>query len=139
MSGTRDGAEPPFHPHRYGHAGNQLRSVGASGRLRGAESRSGHSGASQLLALVWRERTNWGQQMRHFLSSIALAATIGLGAPAAGWAQNLFQPVVYVNDGAVTRYEIDQRVRFMRLLGAPNTTAAEAEEELINDRLRLYA
>lgn len=77
--------------------------------------------------------------MRHFLSSIALAATIGLGAPAAGWAQNLFQPVVYVNDGAVTRYEIDQRVRFMRLLGAPNTTAAEAEEELINDRLRLYA
>lgn len=77
--------------------------------------------------------------MRQFLSGIALAATITLGAPLAGSAQNLFEPVVYVNDGAVTRYEVEQRLRFMQLLGAPGTSPAEAEEALIDDRLRLHA
>ena len=82
---------------------------------------------------------NWGQQMRHILSGIVLAAAITLTAPPAAMAQNLFEPVVYVNDSAVTRYEVEQRIRFMRILGAPETSAAEAQQALVDDRLRRYA
>ena len=77
--------------------------------------------------------------MRHFLSGIALAAVVATGAITPVMAQNLFQPVVYVNDSAVTRYEVDQRQRFMQVIGAPDTSAAEAEKALIDDRLRVQA
>lgn len=77
--------------------------------------------------------------MRHFLSGIALAAVIATGAGAPVSAQNLFAPVVYVNDSAVTRYEVDQRMRFLRVIGAPDATAAAAEQALIDDRLRVQA
>ncbi|ODT61722.1 MULTISPECIES: peptidylprolyl isomerase [Paracoccus] len=77
--------------------------------------------------------------MRHFLSGIALAAVIATGAGAPALAQNLFAPVVYVNDSAVTRYEVDQRMRFMRVIGAPDASAAAAEQALIDDRLRVQA
>lgn len=81
----------------------------------------------------------WGQQMRHILSGIVLAAAIALTAPSAVMAQNLFEPVIYVNDSAVTRYEVEQRIRFMRILGAPEVSAAEAQQALVDDRLRRYA
>lgn len=81
----------------------------------------------------------WGQQMRHILSGIVLAATVILGDPAPVAAQNPFEPVVYVNNKAVTRYEIGQRQRFMQILGAPGTDAKAAETALIEDRLRLFA
>lgn len=77
--------------------------------------------------------------MRHFLSGIALAAVIATGAGTPALAQNLFAPVVYVNDSAVTRYEVDQRMRFMRVIGAPDASAAAAEQALIDDRLRVQA
>ena len=75
--------------------------------------------------------------MRHFLSSLALAAA--LMAPAPILAQNLFEPVVYINNAAITRYEVEQRQRFMQILGNPGTTAEEAQQALIDDRLRLRA
>lgn len=74
--------------------------------------------------------------MRHFLSGMTIAATLLCAVPAAQ-AQNPFEPVVYVNNSAVTRYEIDQRLRFMQLLRAPNTSYETAERELINDRLKM--
>lgn len=77
--------------------------------------------------------------MRHFLSGIALAALLATGAVAPATAQNLFSPVVYVNDSAVTGYEVDQRMRFMRVIGAPDAGAATAEQALIDDRLRIQA
>jgi peptidyl-prolyl cis-trans isomerase SurA len=77
--------------------------------------------------------------MRHILSGVILAAALGLTAAPPVAAQGMFQPVVYVNDSAVTGYEIDQRMRFMRMLGAPATTPREAEEALIDDRLRMQA
>ncbi|WP_378946644.1 peptidylprolyl isomerase [Paracoccus sp. R86501] len=77
--------------------------------------------------------------MRHFLSGIALAAVVATGAITPVMAQNLFQPVVYVNDSAVTRYEVDQRQRFMKVIGAPDTSAQVAEQALIDDRLRVQA
>lgn len=73
--------------------------------------------------------------MRQFLSGLALAATLMAGSPL--MAQNLFQPIVYVNDSAVTRFELDQRIRFMQLLNAPGATPEEAEKTLIEDRLRM--
>ncbi|MDO5633123.1 MAG: peptidylprolyl isomerase [Paracoccus sp. (in: a-proteobacteria)] len=78
--------------------------------------------------------------MRQFLSGIALAAALGLGPVAMPVAaQNAFSPLVYINDQAVTRYEVDQRLRFMQLLQAPNATPAGAEAELVNDRLKMFA
>jgi peptidyl-prolyl cis-trans isomerase SurA len=62
-----------------------------------------------------------------------------LAAPAPILAQNLFEPVVYINNAAITRYEVEQRQRFMQILGAPSTTAEEAQQALIDDRLRSHA
>lgn len=73
--------------------------------------------------------------MRQFLSGLALAAVLMAGSPVT--AQNLFEPVVYINDSAVTGFEIDQRIRFMQLLNAPGATPEEAEKALIDDRLRM--
>ncbi|AUH35114.1 peptidylprolyl isomerase [Paracoccus tegillarcae] len=75
--------------------------------------------------------------MRHFLSGLALATTLMMASPL--MAQNLFEPVIYVNDSAVTRYEVDQRIRFMQLLNAPGATPEAAEKALIEDRLRMQA
>lgn len=77
--------------------------------------------------------------MRHILSGIALAAGLCLGAVAPVAAQNPFEPIVYVNDSAVSRYELQQRMRFMQILGAPGADAAAAEQALIDDRLRIGA
>ncbi len=77
--------------------------------------------------------------MRHFLSGLALAAALTAGAPLPVLAQNPFEPVVYINNAAITRYEVGQRQRFMQILGAPATTEAEAQQALIDDRLRNHA
>lgn len=80
--------------------------------------------------------------MRRILLGAAMAAILtgsiagSLPALAQG---NPFQPLVYVNDSAVTRYELDQRVRFLQLLRAPETDQASAEKALIEDRLRQFA
>lgn len=77
--------------------------------------------------------------MRHFLSGLALAATLTAGASLPVLAQNLFEPVIYINNAAITRYEVGQRQRFMQILGAPGTTAEDAQQALIDDRLRNHA
>ena len=77
--------------------------------------------------------------MRHFLSSMAIAAAIACAPASAVLAQNLFEPVLYINDKAITRYEVDQRMRFMQILGASGTDAAAAQEALVQDRLRVSA
>lgn len=76
--------------------------------------------------------------MRQLLLSAALAAALSgtVGAPLQ--AQD-FSPVVYVNNSVVTRYEIQQRARFMSVLNAPEQGEAMAEKLLIDDRLRLEA
>lgn len=77
--------------------------------------------------------------MRRILLGAAVAATLAGMGPGAmpAWAQgNPFQPLVYVNDSAVTRYEVDQRVKFMQMLRAPDADRASAEKALIDERLR---
>ncbi|WP_347266133.1 peptidylprolyl isomerase [Paracoccus sp. (in: a-proteobacteria)] len=78
--------------------------------------------------------------MRAILLGAAMAAILAGTGPSAALAQgNPFQPLVYVNDAAVTRFELDQRMRFMQLLRAPQTDAASVERSLIDDRLRSAA
>lgn len=57
-----------------------------------------------------------------------------LAAPAT--AQDLFAPRLYVNDRAVTEYEIMQRAMFLQVLRAPGNPEEEALKALIDDRLR---
>ena len=64
------------------------------------------------------------------LSALATTATAQSGQ---------FSPAVIVNDAAITRYEMDQRIRFLQILRAPGDPATEAEKGLIDDRLRMQA
>lgn len=69
------------------------------------------------------------------LAALALIAPAGpFARPAA--AQDL-APVVIVNERAITRYEIEQRLRFMRALRAPDATEQAAERALIDERLEV--
>jgi peptidyl-prolyl cis-trans isomerase SurA len=78
------------------------------------------------------------KQVAPLIWSLALAAGVALaGLPVA--AQNLFAPVVRIDDQVVTEFEVQQRLRFMQLLNAPNVTREKVIDELINDRLRLRA
>ena len=75
-----------------------------------------------------------------FLTSIVAAAvtTVAWVVPAqqAG-AQNLFAPVIKVNEKAITRFEIDQRARLLTLFRAPGDPVETAREQLIEDRLKM--
>ncbi|MGM0742986.1 MAG: peptidylprolyl isomerase [Pseudomonadota bacterium] len=82
-------------------------------------------------------------RMRNFLAAIALPALVAsaLVGPFAGPAasQNLFTPVIKVNDQAITRYEIQQRARMLTLFRAPGNPRELAREQLIEERLKLDA
>lgn len=62
------------------------------------------------------------------------ALSLGLSLPAA--AQNLFAPVVTVNGAPITEFEVQQRQRFMQLLGAPGSDRKRVIETMIDERLR---
>lgn len=66
--------------------------------------------------------------------AIALAASVGFAQ-----AQNLFAPVAQVDDSLITEFEVQQRVRFLQVLGAPGGARNDVIEELIRDRLRISA
>ncbi|MEP5151912.1 peptidylprolyl isomerase [Planktotalea sp.] len=70
------------------------------------------------------------------LSCVALLA---LSAPQEAHAQNLFATAIKVNDGAITNFEIEERIRFLRLLRAPGDHKTLAREQLIDDRLKVGA
>lgn len=82
--------------------------------------------------------------MRHILTAGLLAAAFAGFGPAlpggplggAAAAQDL-RPVVIVNDRAITRYELDQRLRFMQALRAPGASPETAERALIDERLQI--
>ncbi|MFD2738776.1 peptidylprolyl isomerase [Sulfitobacter aestuarii] len=84
---------------------------------------------------MWKITRNISQSLRRCLWPLLLL--IGLGQ--AGAAQNLFAPVVRIDDAVVTEYEVQQRQRFLQLLNAPGATREAAIEALIDDRLRARA
>lgn len=67
----------------------------------------------------------------------ALAA-LGIATLLAGplSAQNLFAPVAQINESVVTEFEVQQRIRFLQVLGARGGARAAAIESLIDERLR---
>ncbi|MEM1129803.1 MAG: peptidylprolyl isomerase [Pseudomonadota bacterium] len=76
--------------------------------------------------------------MKRIFSALALGIWGALGAMPAQ-AQSLFDPVAFVNDGVVTRFEVVQRQRFLSVLRRPAITQAGVLEELIEDQLKLDA
>ncbi|MEI4234057.1 peptidylprolyl isomerase [Roseovarius sp. D22-M7] len=72
--------------------------------------------------------------------SLALLLGLAVAAPFSGAAaQNLFTPVIFVNDEAITRYELQQRARMLSLFRAPGDPATLAREQLIEERIKMDA
>lgn len=70
-------------------------------------------------------------------AALALAAGLILAAPAA--AQSPFSAAVYVNDQAITHYEVEQRARFMQFIGSSSAPDRDAAlENLIDERLQAF-
>lgn len=73
---------------------------------------------------------------------IAAVAALGLiGAPMGTHAQsgNPFAPAIIVNDTAITNFELSQRALILRLFRTPGNLLDVAEEQLVNERLQLFA
>lgn len=70
------------------------------------------------------------------------AAALGLGlmgatfAPLPASAQNLFSPVAFVNDRAITGFELSQRMAFMQALSTPGDLEKAALDALTNERIQ---
>lgn len=79
-------------------------------------------------------------KMVRFSPLLAAALAIGMStaAPVAQAQSGLFAPVVTVNGMGISRYELEQRARFMQLLRQPGDVQKAAEKSLIEDRLRQW-
>lgn len=77
--------------------------------------------------------------MRRILHATTMAVALGTAALPALAQTGPLSPVVYVNNSAVTQYELDQRIRFMQILRAPGADREGALQALIDDRLKMDA
>lgn len=69
----------------------------------------------------------------------ALCAAAVLTTAPASAQQGLFSPVLYVNDRVITRYDLDQRIRFLEAINlATSDVSEQALEALTDDRLRQF-
>ncbi len=82
---------------------------------------------------------NRTRPLANLLIALMLVAVAASGLPGAGWAQGLFQPVVLVNDKAVTRFEVEQRIRLLEVLNTAGDLEQLALDGLINERVQLDA
>ena len=64
----------------------------------------------------------------------ALCVVIAMGGPA--HAQDLFSPVIVVNDRAITGFEIEQRVRLLDAFGTTGDLPELARTQLVEERLK---
>jgi len=76
--------------------------------------------------------------LRRIVSAFVLTTIASLSA-VPGAAQNIFEPVIFVNDQAVTRFEIEQRARMLTLFRAPGDPNRLAREQLTEERIKLDA
>ncbi len=88
--------------------------------------------------LVW-PFTKIAIRFRGILAACAVASLcFGAGQAAAQSATKVsFSPVKYVNNQAITEYELSQRMGFLKLLGFSGDLRGEAMTGLIDDRLRM--
>ena len=68
-----------------------------------------------------------------------LAAGLLFASSGFAQAQSRFSPAIQVGDAVVTRYQIDQRTRFLALLRAPGDPRELAKEQLINEAVQQSA
>jgi peptidyl-prolyl cis-trans isomerase SurA len=76
--------------------------------------------------------------MRSFIFAIATAA-LACAAPAQAQSQNPYAVAIRVNDRVITNFEINQRVLLLRAFGTTGDLVKTAQDQLIEDRLRLQA
>ena len=69
--------------------------------------------------------------------SIVLLALLAPAGPVL--AQNPYAPAIMVNDGVVTRYDIDQRIKLLEALGASGDLRKLAVQQLTEDRVKVQA
>lgn len=76
--------------------------------------------------------------MTRFLTRITVCLT-ALALPVAGMAQNIFAPIVQVNEDVITGFELEQRQAFLQLISPARASEELALQELIDDALRRQA
>lgn len=76
--------------------------------------------------------------MRALIFAMATAA-MAWSAPAEAQRQNPYAVAIRVNDRVITNFEVNQRVLLLRAFGTTGNLQKTAEEQLIEDRLRLQA
>ena len=59
--------------------------------------------------------------------------------PARSSAQNPYAPAIMVNEGVITHYDIDQRIRLLEALGASGDLRKLAVQQLTEDRVKVQA
>jgi peptidyl-prolyl cis-trans isomerase SurA len=82
--------------------------------------------------------------LRHFNTTAAqLCATVAtlilLSLSGAAYSQNLFAAATLVNDSAITRYEVNQRILLLEFLRTTGDLAEIALERLVDERLQAQA
>ena len=68
---------------------------------------------------------------------LVLLASLATGGPVL--AQNPFAPAIMVNEGVITHYDIDQRIRLLEALGANGDLRKLAVQQLTEDRIKVQA
>lgn len=81
--------------------------------------------------------TNLTTYLRRLACAAVLSVTALGTAPAV--AQSLFSPALTVNGDPITNYEINQRAKFLQILGAAGDPVTQARKALIEDRLKQQA
>ena len=81
-------------------------------------------------------RNFWSRMVPALLAMVLVALAL---APVPARAQGLFSPVVTVNDDAITRYELQQRMALLKFLRTPGDLRKEALDRLIDERLQAQA
>ncbi len=67
---------------------------------------------------------------------LAMCLAFCLAAPPLLAQGDPFAPVLYVNDSAITQYELDQRILFMQVVNTPGDIEALARKALIENRIQ---
>ncbi|MCF6232190.1 MAG: peptidylprolyl isomerase [Rhodobacteraceae bacterium] len=91
---------------------------------------------SNLVGIFLSARYMTKKAISGFGVMVSLTLIAGFG-PSPSQAQSLFSPAILVNDQAVTWYELDQRTKFLKLLGAPGDLEKLAREVLIEEKLKI--
>jgi peptidyl-prolyl cis-trans isomerase SurA len=75
--------------------------------------------------------------LRLLTAAIGLCWLLAAGSPAV--AANPFEPALTVNNGVITRYDIEQRVKLLGALGATDDLEKLAVKQLTEDRVKVQA